>query len=149
MFTFQKTTSDDADFQRLAALFDDFLIDIDGDEKDFFAFYNNIYINQVVVCYSGNEAIGCGAYKELEPSVAELKRMFVLPEFRGKGVATQIIMELENWAQQEHFTTCVLETSIRLENAIAIYKKMNYQITPNYGQYLGVESSVCMKKDLK
>jgi GNAT superfamily N-acetyltransferase len=149
MFSVIRTDSNNVDYIKLTKLFDEFLIDIDGDEKDFFAQFNNIYIKQVIVCFHNNIAVGCGAFKEYEPNVAELKRMFVLPEYRGKGVATKIIFELENWAQQENYTISVLETSIRLLNAIALYKKTGYKIIPNYGQYIGVESSVCMRKELK
>ena len=148
MITLKRTTSDDFDFKYLTRLFDDYLVEIDGDEKDFFAQYNQIYIKNVVVYYENGIAKGCGAFKAYEPNVAELKRMFVLPEARGKGTASAILIELENWAREEGFTSCILETSCRLENAIALYQKFGFEITPNYGQYIGVESSVCMKKNI-
>lgn len=144
-----RTTSDNPDFQRLTRLFDDYLVDIDGDEKDFFAQYNQIYLDHVLVFYEDGTALGCGAFKPLEDHVAEIKRMFVLPEQRGKGIAFTILNELENWAKEEGNMSCILETSNQLTNAIALYTKTGYEIIPNYGQYAGVESSVCMKKDLK
>jgi GNAT superfamily N-acetyltransferase len=149
MIIIKKTTSDDLDFKYLTQLFDDYLVDIDGDEKDFFAFYNQVYIKNVLICYDNEVAIGCGAFKEYEPKVAEIKRMFVLPEQRGKGIATSILNQLEFWAAASCYTSCILETSIRLESAIALYKKMGYEIIPNFGQYIGVESSVCMRKIIK
>jgi GNAT superfamily N-acetyltransferase len=149
MFTFKRTTSDNADFKKLTQLFDDYLVDIDGDEKDFFAQYNQIYIDQVIVCYENEKAIACGAFKEYQPKVAEIKRMFVLPEKRGKGIAVSILNDLENWAKAADYESCILETSVMLESAIALYKKQGYKVIPNYGQYSGVESSVCMKKTIK
>ena len=149
MITLKRTTSDNPDFQELTRLFDEYLVDIDGDEKDFFAQYNQIYIAQVVVCYDNETAVGCGAFKKLEPQLAEIKRMFVLPEQRGKGIALTILNELESWAALLGFTSCILETSVRLESAIALYKKSGYKVIPNYGQYINVESSVCMKKSVK
>ena len=130
----------------MTSLFDAFLVEIDGDEKDFFAQYNQIYIEDVLVYYENGIALGCGAFKELEPSIAEIKRMFVVPEGRGKGIATTILNELESWTKELNYTSCQLETSQKLENAIALYKKFGYKIIPNYGQYEGVESSICMKK---
>ena len=72
-----KTNSNNSDFQKLTRLFDDYLVEIDGDEKDFFAQYNQIYIDNVIVCYEDEIAVGCGAFKEYEPTVAEIKRMKV------------------------------------------------------------------------
>jgi putative acetyltransferase len=146
MLRLLRTTSDHTDFKKLTALFDEYLVGIDGDEKDFFAQYNQIYLDHVVICYDNGIAVGCGAFKVYEPQVIEVKRMFVHPEHRNKGVAAQVLNELELWATLLNFTTSILETSIKLENAIGLYKKFGYTITENYGQYKGVESSVCMKK---
>ena len=146
MIQLYRTNSNNKDFQKLTSLFDAFLVEIDGDEKDFFAQYNQIYIENVLVYYENGVALGCGAFKELEPSIAEIKRMFVVPEGRGKGIATTILNELESWTKELNYTSCQLETSQKLENAIALYKKFGYEIIPNYGQYEGVESSMCMKK---
>ncbi|NMH25973.1 GNAT family N-acetyltransferase [Flavobacterium solisilvae] len=144
-----KTNSNNSDFQKLTRLFDDYLVEIDGDEKDFFAQYNQIYIDNVIVCYEDEIAVGCGAFKEYEPTVAEIKRMFVLPEKRGKGIASTVLNALEIWAKENGFQHAILETSNQLTNAISLYQKSGYEIIPNYGQYIDVESSVCMKKILK
>lgn len=143
-----RTTSDHPDFKYLTQLFDVYLIDIDGDEKDFFAQYNQIYLQSVIVCYEDNFPAGCGALKEYDSKTGEIKRMFVHPEHRNKGIANAVLQELEAWAKELHFTACVLETSFKLENALALYKKFGYQQIPNYGQYVGVESSVCMQKNI-
>jgi len=149
MQTLTRTNSHHQDFQKLTALFDEFLIDIDGDEKDFYAQYNQIYIDNVIICYQNDVAVGCGAFKKSDTQVAEIKRMFVPVEHRGKGIAFKILSELEIWARELNHTSCILETSFKLENAIALYKKSGFEITENYEQYIGVESSVCMKKVLK
>jgi GNAT superfamily N-acetyltransferase len=141
-----RTNSNNPDFQQLTALFDDYLVEIDGDEKDFFAQYNHIFLENVVVCYENETPIGCGAFKKHSENTIEIKRMFVHPDYRGKSVATKVLTELENWAKELHFTENILETSNKLENAIGLYKKFGYEITENYGQYIGVESSICMKK---
>lgn len=144
-----KTNSNHPDFQKLTQLFDEYLVEIDGDEKDFFAQYNQIYIDNVIVCYEDEIAVGCGAFKEYEPTVAEIKRMFVLPEKRGKGIASTVLKALEIWAKEKGFQHAILETSNQLTNAISLYQKSGYEVIPNYGQYIDVESSVCMKKILK
>lgn len=149
MLSLIRTTSHHQDFQKLTALFDEYLIDIDGDEKDFFAQYNQIYIDNVIICYQNDVAVGCGAFKKSDTRVAEIKRMFVPVEHRGKGIAIKILSELEIWAKVLNHTSCILETSVKLENAIALYKKLGYEFIPNYEPYIGVESSVCMKKVIK
>ena len=72
-----------------------------------------------------------------------------LPEYRGKGVAEAILNELENWAKEEGYSISILETGHKQLDAIGLYQKLGYQITENFGQYIGVENSVCMKKILK
>ncbi|WP_396187381.1 GNAT family N-acetyltransferase [Flavobacterium sp.] len=146
MVSLLRTNSNHQDFQKLTALFDEYLIDIDGDEKDFFAQYNQIYIDNVIICYKNDVAVGCGAFKKSDTQVAEIKRMFVPIEHRGKGIALKILSELEVWAIELNHTSCILETSVKLENAIALYKKYSFEFIPNYEPYIGVESSVCMKK---
>jgi GNAT superfamily N-acetyltransferase len=147
MITLQRTTSDHPDFKKLSTIFDEYLIDIDGEERDFFAFYNNVHLDHVVLIYEGKEAIGCGGFKEFDNQTAEIKRMFVHPDHRGKGIASLILKQLELWAQELHYTNFVLETSPKLEAAVALYQKTGYKIIPNFGQYIGVENSICLKKE--
>lgn len=142
-----RTTSDNPDFQKLIALFDEYLADIDGEERDFFAFHNNKYLEHALVCYENEVAVGCGGFKEFDATTAEIKRMFVHPDLRGKGIASLILSGIESWAKEFGFTSFILETSPKLTNAIALYKKTGYQLIPNYGQYIGVENSICMKKE--
>ncbi len=141
-----RTNSDNSDFKMLSALFDDYLVDIDGEERDFFAFYNNVQLDHVLVVYENSEVVGCGAFKKYDDAIAEIKRMFVHPNHRKKGIASLVLNELELWANDLGFTSYILETSPKLTCAIALYEKTGYQFIPNYGQYIGVENSVCMKK---
>jgi GNAT superfamily N-acetyltransferase len=78
----------------------------------------------------------------------EVKRMFTLPENRGKGLAGMILSELQLWAKEMNFKKCILETGIRQIEAIALYKKSDFIIIPNYGQYEGIETSICFEKKL-
>ena len=142
-----RTNSDNPDFKKLSALFDDYLVDIDGDETDFFAFYNNVQLDNVLVIYENSEAVGCGAFKMYDDKTAEIKRMFVHPNHRNKGIAKLVLNELELWANDFGFSSYILETSPKLTSAIALYEKTGYQFIPNYKQYVDVENSVCMKKE--
>lgn len=142
-----QTNSDNPGFKKLSALFDEYLVDIDGDERDFFAFYNNVQLDTVLMVYEDDVAVGCGAFKKFDENTAEIKRMFVHPNHRNKGIAKIVLQELETWADSLGFTSYILETSPKLTSALALYEKTGYKLIPNYGQYVGVENSICMKKD--
>lgn len=119
----------------------------DGDEHAFYDQYNKLdRIKYFIILYDNKIPVGCGALKEFEPKVAEVKRMFVKPESRGKGLATLILEELEDWASELSFKKIILETGVRQPDAIRLYKKNGYKIIQNYGQYTGVENSLCFEK---
>lgn len=147
--TLIRTNSDNVDFRQLVAMLDADLAIRDGAEHSFYAQFNKIdNIRQVIVAYENGEAVGCGAIKEYSRFVAEIKRMFVKTERRGCGVAKSILNELEFWAFETGFAECVLETGLKQPEAIGLYQKSGYEIIPNYGQYEGVENSVCMRKSI-
>ncbi len=142
-----RTDSNNIDFRELVALLDADLAIRDGAEHSFYAQFNKIdKIGEVVVAYQNETAVGCGAFKEFEAKTAEIKRMFVKENMRGRGVAGEILTELETWAKEFNFAECVLETGLKQPEAIKLYQKSGYEIIPNYGQYIGVENSVCMWK---
>jgi GNAT superfamily N-acetyltransferase len=74
--------------------------------------------------------------------------MFTLPESRGTGLAGMILSELQKWAQEMDYTRLILETGIRQKEAISLYNKTNFILIPNYGQYEGIETSICFEKKL-
>ena len=150
MITLKRTDSENKNFVKLVALLDEDLQRRDGDEHPFFAQYNKIdNIKNVVLAYEDENPAGCGAIKKYNGNTVEIKRMFVLPEARGKGIATAVLIELENWARELNFSKCILETGKRQPEAIGLYKKSGYKIIPNYGQYQGIESSVCFEKEIE
>lgn len=149
MFRILRTNSTHPDFITLVKLLDADLAVLDGEEHNFYAPFNTIAnIQHCMVLYHDEIAIGCGALKHFDNATAEIKRMFVLPTHRGKGVASQILHSLEQWAVELGFNCCILETGKRMPEAIALYKKNGYISIENYGQYAGIENSICFKKTL-
>ena len=121
----------------------------DGEEHSFYARFNKIdMIKHVVVAYDGDEPVGCGAVKEYSSDTMQVKRMYVPLNRRGQGIASIILMELETWCRELNYTKAVLETGKKQPEAIELYKKNNYRIIPNFGQYKNVENSVCFEKEL-
>ncbi|MCX2741609.1 GNAT family N-acetyltransferase [Pontibacter anaerobius] len=144
-----RTDSDNLDFRSLVALLDQDLRQRDGEEHAFFAQYNKLdKTHHVVVAYKEGLPVACGAIKYYTTCVAEVKRMFVQEHHRGQGIAGKVLLELEQWAKELGYTYCILETGRKQPEAIRLYEKSSYTYIPNYGQYAGVESSVCMQKSL-
>lgn len=148
MHIIKRTNSDHVDFQNLVLELDKDLAIKNGDTNEFFAQYNKLdLIKNVVVAYDASGiAVGCGAMKEYEEGIMEIKRMFVPVNKRGNGIAGEILLELQLWAKQLGYKKCILETGDKMVEAIGLYKKNDFQIIPNYGQYADVESSICFEK---
>ncbi len=144
-----RTNSKNLAFIDLVKQLDADLARRDGVDHSFYHQFNKIdNIQHVVIAYDVNRAIGCGAIKKFSSDTMEVKRIYVLPEFRGKGVARRMLEELENWTVDLNLKRCVLETGARQPEAIRLYKKSGYQSIPNYGQYIGIANSLCFEKVL-
>jgi putative acetyltransferase len=147
---FLRTNSSNEDFVFLVKQLDEDLKKRDGDLNVFYSKFNKIdNINHVIVCYLNHEPIGCGAIKKFNDIATEMKRMFVVPTQRGKGISALILKELETWAKDLNYKKCVLETGKKQVEANALYLKNGYIRTENYGQYAGIENSMCYEKILK
>lgn len=151
MIMLLRTNSSNPDYQMLVVHLDKDLAIRDGEVyHEFYAQYNKSDdIKHVVVAYEGNVPVGCGAIKHYEGEVVEVKRMYTLPIQRGKGIAAKVLKELEQWAIELNYTKAIMETGIKMPEAIGLYTKNNYAIIPNYGQYAGMPDSVCFEKVLK
>ncbi|MCC9134922.1 GNAT family N-acetyltransferase [Pontibacter silvestris] len=105
-------------------------------------------IPSVIIAYLNGEAVGCGSFKKFDKQTAEIKRVFVKPEHRGKGIAAALLADIECWMHESGFTKAVLETGDRLQEAIGLYRKKGYEVIENYGPYAEMEHSICMSKEL-
>ena len=144
-----RTDSTNQDFIDLVELLDADLAIRDGEDHSFYNQFNSInQIKYALVCLENNKPVGCGAIKEFSSQTMEVKRMFILPDSRGKGFASLILAELENWALELGFKKCILETGKMQPEAIELYGKNGYCKTLNYGQYSGIENSLCFEKNL-
>ncbi len=144
-----RTTSENTDFQKLVKQLDAYLAVMDGEEHEFYNQYNKIdLLKNCVVIFDNDEAVAIGAIKAFDEKSMEVKRMFTLPEKRGKGLASAILKELETWTKELGYEKTILETGKRQTEAVALYQKCDYKIIPNYGQYAGIENSICFEKEL-
>ncbi len=149
MLVIKRTKSTSKDFIYLVKQLDYELKQRDGDEHAFFAQFNSIEaLQNVILLYHDGKAIGCGAFKKYNSSTSEIKRMFVIPVYRGNGYASKILLALEKWSKELSYTHCILETGIKQPEAINLYKKNSYLIIPNYAPYTNIDTSICFKKKL-
>ncbi|MDA9554805.1 GNAT family N-acetyltransferase [Pelobium sp.] len=149
MIRFVRTDATNQDFVALVKLLDADLRVRDGEIHYFYAQFNKVdLIKHVVLAFADEKAVACGANKIYDEQTMEIKRMFVQPSYRNKGIAAQILAELENWAKDLGFKKCILETGNNQPEAIRLYQKCNYQLIPNYGQYKGLDTSFCFEKVL-
>ncbi|HEU5147982.1 MAG TPA: GNAT family N-acetyltransferase [Chryseosolibacter sp.] len=147
--TLVRVDSTHPDFISLVLRLDADLAIRDGEDHAFYAQFNKIdKIKHVVLAYENDSALGCGAIKEFSSDAVEVKRMYVIPTARSRGVASLILLALEKWAKELSYSKCVLETGTRQPEAIALYLKNGYTRIENYGQYAGVENSLCFEKRL-
>jgi len=150
MITLKRTDSSNQDFVEMVKQLDSDLAIRDGEDHAFYNQFNSItMIKYAIVAYHGNIPIGCGSIKAINDTTMEVKRMYVSADKRGKGLAGQILAELETWTKELGFTRCILETGINQPEALSLYHKSGFVRIPNYGQYENVKSSFCFEKVLK
>ncbi|MEA2629514.1 MAG: hypothetical protein QOJ10_1974 [Chloroflexota bacterium] len=99
-----------------------------------------------VIARLGGVAVGCGAIRRLDQTTGEVKRMYVDPGVRGRGVAKVILERLEAEAGAMGASRLVLETGIYQEEAIGLYRRFGYSEIDCFGEYAGVPTSICFEK---
>lgn len=100
------------------------------------------------VAYDRGEPVGCGALREIEPGVGEVKRMFVAPAARGHGIARRILEALEDTARSRGWPVLRLGSGTRQPEALGLYESSGYRRIPLFGEYEGAELCVCYEKTL-
>ena len=149
------------DFQRTDGKNKDFiencrLLDMDLDrrvgkkiQRDKYKQYNRLdEIRQAIVVYEDGKAVGGGAIRKYDDKNAELKRIFVHPAYQGQGIGSRLVFLLMEWAKELGYQRIILETGELLAESCAVYKKLGFQVIPNYGAYVNMPESLCMAEDL-
>ena len=99
-----------------------------------------------LVVRDGGRAVACGGIVRFDETRAELKRMYVLPEARGRGLGRRVLVELEAEASRLGYRALVLETGDRQEAALALYVSAGFERIPCYPPYDSRELSLCFEK---
>ncbi|MBL4710224.1 MAG: GNAT family N-acetyltransferase [Flavobacteriales bacterium] len=144
-----RTNAKHPDFTLLVKQLDSLLAIRDGKDHDFYQQFNGLEdIQYVLIAYLDQIPVACGAIKPYDEERVEIKRMFTSLKFRKQGIAKDVLLALEEWTVELSFQKCILETGTKLPEAVALYYKCGYQSISNYGQYEGIETSVCFEKNL-
>jgi GNAT superfamily N-acetyltransferase len=147
--TIVRTESSDPDFPHLVMQLTLELKETYGEALVIYDTFKQISnLDTVVIAYVNEVPSGCGCFKKIDAHTVEIKRLFVKPSERNMGIASGILGELEVWAKEDGFSNAILESAHKQQEAIAFYKKQGYDIIPNYGPYIGMETSVCFGKRL-
>lgn len=148
---FRRTNGKDKDFIENCRLLD---MDLDrrvGKEikRDKYTKYNQLdEIQEAIVVYKDNKVIGGGAIRKYDDENIELKRIFVHTNYQGQGVGSKLVSLLIEWAIELGYQRMILETGELLVESCAVYKKLGFEIIPNYGPYINMPESLCMAKSL-
>lgn len=101
-----------------------------------------------LVGYLGGRPVACGAFRPMGAGAAEIKRMYVEPECRGRGIGRRLLAELEQQARRAGYAVARLETGVNQPEALRLYESAGYRRIDNYGIYAGNPDSVCFEKPL-
>lgn len=148
---FVYTDGNNADFIKLCHDLDNFLNELVGGEENRAEYipYNQLNdIHNVIVAYDNDISIGCAAFKKYDAECAEVKRVFIKQEYRGRGISNKLMELLEEYARKEGYLYFILESGEPLVAAMSLYRKIGYKVIANYGQYKDMPDSICMKKKL-
>lgn len=145
------TNGENTDFIELCHELDDFLNELVGGEKNRAEYipYNKLDdIHDVIVAYDEDIPVGSAGFKKYDNECAEVKRVFIKREYRGKGISKKLMELLEERAKNKGYKYLILESGEPLAAAMSLYRKIGYKVIPNYAQYKDMPDSVCMKKEL-
>ena len=143
------TDGTNKDFIELCHGLDDFLNELVGGEENRAEYipYNTLDdIHDVIVAYDDDMPVGCASFKKYDDKSAEVKRVFIKEEYRGRGVSKELMERLEEKGRSKGYTYFILESGDPLVAAMALYRSIGYEVIPNYGQYKDMPDSGAMSR---
>ena len=143
---------DSADARRLVAALDAGLAELYPPEQRFGPNLKAEHLEDgrgtFLVAREDERAVGCGAIRLLDPTTAEVKRMYVEPGRRGRGVGWAVLTSLEEAARKLGMQRLVLETGVYQEAAITLYRRAGFIQVDCWGEYSSSPTSICFEKNL-
>ncbi len=100
------------------------------------------------VAYLAERPVGCGSIRKLDADTAEIKRMYVADDTRGRGIGGELLRSLEAEAHELAVSRLLLETGEHQAAALALYGRAGFRRVPRFGEYATTQSSICLAKDI-
>lgn len=136
------------DFRALAAELDAYYFSLVGDVQNRYAEPNRPEnMDALVVAYQDEKAVAIGAWKRREGNTAEMKRIYVCPEYRRKGIAKAILQTLEDHSAFHGCRRWILETARTTDASHRLYLSLGYRIAEYYGSPAGEDNCLCFIKE--
>lgn len=110
----------------------------------------SIPLDVMLVIWVADEPVGCGGVRALAPGIGEIKRMYIVPGHRGRGLARPLLTALENAAAAapRHWQELRLETGLPQHEALGLYTSTGYRLIEPYGMYRHNPVTRCYAKTL-
>ena len=123
---------------------------VGGEEnrKAFIPYNLSSAVEDVLIVYEDGRAVACAGLKKYSAADAEIKRVWVEPDCRGKHIATMMMARIEEKAAMKGYRRTVLQTRRIMKDAVSLYTKLGYHLIDNYPPYDRLEGAVCFAKVL-
>ena len=135
-------------FKELVTQLNEDLAQRDGKDHPLSQFNEISNLKHVVLMYTENKAVGCGAISKFNLTTTEIKRMYVTPSYRGQQIGEKILTELENWSKELGHRKCILFMGVNQKEAMKLYLRNNFSVIENYGKLKDIPDSICLAKNV-
>lgn len=145
------TDGSDEVFRKFYLITEDYYSTIVGgrEKRSGFIPYNiSSSIADVLIVYDNDTPVACSGIKRYSDEAAEIKRVWVEPEYRGKHIASAMMDKIVEKAKAQGFGRLILQTREIMEDAVGMYEKLGYERTENYPPYDKPEGAICMAKNI-
>ncbi|MDE2838633.1 MAG: GNAT family N-acetyltransferase [Chloroflexota bacterium] len=151
--TFERTTPDDPEVAALLAAYEKEFLSLNTvEESGWTGGAVHQHLAAMLLVRRNGDPVGCGALRIHDAVTAELKRMYVVPGERGRGIATELVARLEQMAVERGASRMVLDTSYRMTSAVRLYERLGYVRTepfPRHNSGAGMPALLYFEKRLR
>lgn len=148
---YEWTDGNNKDFQRFYLSTEEYYSRLAGgvqNRKGFIPYNISEIVGAVLIARIDDTAVGCAGLKKYSDTDAEIKRVWVEPEYRRQHIAENMMNMLEELAGKMQFQRTVLQTREAMKEAVSLYEKLGYCRISNYPPYDKLDGAVCYAKNL-